>query len=94
MIDSYDGLGIMLHIDQRAPSANALEVQLFYYDKEGDYVVLDGGQRGKVINIGLRSTHILTRDDIEITVPNSIIGNTTIVNQSGDRPSRCVSASR
>ncbi|MBU1568273.1 MAG: mechanosensitive ion channel family protein [Proteobacteria bacterium] len=51
--------------------------------KVGDYVVLDGGQRGKVINIGLRSTRILTRDDIEITVPNSIIGNTTIVNQSG-----------
>ncbi|WP_234981227.1 mechanosensitive ion channel family protein [Desulfopila aestuarii] len=51
--------------------------------KVGDYIVLDRGDRGKVINIGLRSTRILTRDDIEITIPNSIIGNTTIVNQSG-----------
>jgi len=51
--------------------------------KVGDYVVLDQGHRGKVTNIGLRSTRILTRDDIEITVPNSIMGNSTIINQSG-----------
>jgi len=51
--------------------------------KVGDYIVLDRGDRGKVTNIGLRSTRILTRDDVEITIPNSIIGNTTIVNQSG-----------
>ncbi len=51
--------------------------------KVGDYVVLDHGDRGKVMNIGLRSTRILTRDDIEITIPNSIIGNSTIINQSG-----------
>ncbi len=35
--------------------------------------------------IGLRSTKLLTRDDIEITIPNSIIGNSTIINQSGGR---------
>jgi len=51
--------------------------------KVGDYVVLDNIGRGKVTNIGLRSTRILTRDDIEVTVPNSIIGNSTIINQSG-----------
>lgn len=51
--------------------------------KVGDYVVVDSGQRGKVTNIGLRSTRILTRDDVEITIPNSIIGNSTIINQSG-----------
>ncbi len=51
--------------------------------KVGDYIVLEGGGRGKVTNIGLRSTRILTRDDVEVTIPNSIIGNTTIINQSG-----------
>ncbi len=51
--------------------------------KVGDYIVLDNKNRGKVSHIGLRSTRILTRDDVEITVPNSIIGNTTIINQSG-----------
>ena len=51
--------------------------------KVGDYIVLDRGDRGKVTHIGLRSTRILTRDDVEVTIPNSIIGNSTIINQSG-----------
>jgi len=51
--------------------------------KVGDYIVLDNGSRGKVTNIGLRSTRLLTRDDIEVTIPNSIIGNSMITNQSG-----------
>jgi MscS family membrane protein len=55
--------------------------------KNGDYIILDTGERGVVTNIGLRSTRILTRDDIEITVPNGIIGNSTIVNEAGG-PSR------
>lgn len=51
--------------------------------KIGDYVVLDGSQRGKVTHIGLRSTRLLTRDDVEVTVPNSIMGNSRVTNQSG-----------
>lgn len=53
--------------------------------KIGDYVVLDdgGGLRGKVTHIGIRSTRLLTRDDVEVTIPNSIMGNTKVVNESG-----------
>ncbi len=51
--------------------------------KVGDYIVLDQKERGKVTHIGLRSSRILTRHDVEITIPNSIIGNSTIINQSG-----------
>ncbi len=51
--------------------------------KIGDYVVLDSGRRGKVTHIGIRSTRFLTRDDVEITVPNSIVGNSKIINQTG-----------
>ena len=51
--------------------------------KLGDYVNLDGGERGKVTHIGIRSTRILTRDDIEVTVPNGVIGNAKVVNESG-----------
>lgn len=51
--------------------------------KVGDFIVMDSGGRGKVTHIGLRSTRILSRDDVEVTIPNSIIGNSTIVNQSG-----------
>ncbi len=56
--------------------------------KTGDYIILDSGERGVVTEIGLRSTRILTRDDIEITVPNGIIGNSTIVNEAGGPPSQ------
>jgi MscS family membrane protein len=51
--------------------------------KVGDYIVFDNSDRGKVTHIGLRSTRILTRDDVEITIPNSLIGNARIINQSG-----------
>jgi small-conductance mechanosensitive channel len=51
--------------------------------KIGDYVVLDSGERGKVTHIGIRSTRLLTRDDVEITIPNSIMGNTRVLNESG-----------
>ncbi len=49
----------------------------------GDYVVLDSGERGEVTHIGLRSTRLLTRDDVEIVVPNGVMGSTKIVNESG-----------
>ncbi|MFT5274966.1 MAG: MscS family membrane protein [Cryomorphaceae bacterium] len=48
--------------------------------KLGDYVVLEDNSRGKVTQISLRSTRMLTRDDVEVTVPNSITGNTKIIN--------------
>ncbi len=51
--------------------------------KTGDFIILDSGERGVVTDIGLRSTRILTRDDIEITVPNGIIGNGKIINEAG-----------
>ncbi len=52
----------------------------------GDYIVLESGHRGRVLHIGLRSTRILTRDDVQITVPNSIIGNGAIVNETSGTP--------
>lgn len=51
--------------------------------KIGDYIVLDSAERGEVTHIGIRSTRILTRDDVEVTVPNSIMVNTKIINESG-----------
>jgi MscS family membrane protein len=53
--------------------------------KLGDFIVLDTGERGNVTAIGIRSTRLLTRDDVEITVPNSIMGNTKINNEAGGR---------
>lgn len=54
--------------------------------KAGDYIVLDSGERGEVKGIGMRSTRMLTRDDVLITIPNSIINNVKITNQSAPMP--------
>jgi small-conductance mechanosensitive channel len=54
--------------------------------KIGDYIVLETGERGEVIDIGIRSTRIKTRDDILISIPNSIIANTKIINESAPVP--------
>jgi len=51
--------------------------------KIGDYVVLDTLDRGEITHIGIRSTRMLTRGDVEITIPNSVMGNTKIINESG-----------
>lgn len=51
--------------------------------KIGDYVNLDSGERGRVTHIGLRSTRLISREDIEITLPNAVIANAKIVNESG-----------
>jgi len=51
--------------------------------KIGDYIVLDTGERGEVTHLGMRSTRLLTRDDVEVTVPNAVIANAKIINESG-----------
>lgn len=59
--------------------------------KVGDYVILDSGERGEITHIGIRSTRMFTRDHIEITIPNSVMGNSKIINESGGphEKSRC-----
>ena len=53
--------------------------------KSGDYIVLDSGERGRVVEVGLRSTRIITRDDVQISIPNSLMTNTKVINQSAPR---------
>ena len=49
----------------------------------GDYIVLGTGERGYVVNVGIRSTRLRTRDDVEIVIPNSEMANTKVINESG-----------
>jgi len=51
--------------------------------KIGDFIILDNGIRGIVTDIGIRSTRLLTRDDVEVTLPNAVIANANIVNETG-----------
>ena len=84
-------IGIAVGFAAKDTLANLLAGVLIMADapyKIKDYVVLETGERGEVTNIGLRSTRILTRDHIEITVPNSIMGNTKIINESAGPSTR------
>jgi len=53
-----------------------------------DYIILDSGERGEVTHIGLRSTRLLTRDDVEVSIPNSVMGAAKIVNEASGVPER------
>ena len=50
--------------------------------KMGDYVVIDGNKRWEVVETGFRSTRIKTRDDVIVTIPNSVLANATLLNES------------
>jgi len=51
--------------------------------KIGDWILLDSGERGEVTDIGIRTTRIKNTDDMEVTVPNAVIGGATLTNESG-----------
>lgn len=51
--------------------------------KIGDWILLDNGERGEVTDIGIRTTRIKNTDDMEVTVPNAVIGGATLTNESG-----------
>lgn len=54
--------------------------------KVGEYIILDSGERGEVVEIGIRSTRIKTRDDVIVNIPNSIMANSKIINESAPVP--------
>ncbi len=79
-------LGLALGLAAKDTLANLFSGIFIIADapyKKGDFINLDGGERGMVTDIGLRSTRLLTRDDVEVTVPNAVIGNAKIINESG-----------
>lgn len=54
--------------------------------KLGDWVVLDSGERGEVVEIGIRTTRLRTRDDVVVILPNKVMANARIQNQSSGAP--------
>lgn len=52
----------------------------------GDWVEIDGLARGKVIEIGWRTTRVLTRDSTYLILPNSQIARQRITNYSAPKP--------
>lgn len=81
-------LGIAVGFAARDTLANLFSGVFIVADapyRLGDYIILDSGERGVVTHVGLRSTRILTRDDVEITIPNSVMGSAKILNEAGGR---------
>lgn len=79
-------IGIAIGFASRDTLANLISGVSIVADapyKIGDYIVLDTGERGVVSNLGIRSTRLITRDDVEVSIPNAVIGAAKIVNESG-----------
>ena len=77
--------GVAVALAARETLANFFGGMSIFLDRPfrtGDYIVLENGERGEVKAVGMRSTRIVTQDDILITIPNSVITNVKIVNQS------------
>ncbi len=86
LIASAGVAGIALAFAAKDTIANVFGGVFIFFDKTyeiGSYVLIDDRYRGEVVDMGLRTTKIKTRDDIELTIPNSIMANSVVVNESG-----------
>jgi len=82
-------VGIAIALAARETLSNffgGVSVFLDHPFRTGDFIILDSGERGEVVDIGMRSTRILTRDDVQISIPNSIMANTKVINESAPEP--------
>ncbi|HMK33439.1 MAG TPA: mechanosensitive ion channel domain-containing protein [Desulfomonilaceae bacterium] len=77
--------GIAVALAGREALSNLIGTAMIILDrpfKLGDFIILGDGERGVVAEVGFRSTRIRTRDDILISVPNSVVANTKMINES------------
>ncbi|WP_158058437.1 mechanosensitive ion channel family protein [Halorussus halophilus] len=78
-------LGIVLGFAAKDTVANLFGSLALYFDgtyRVGDYIVTEGGDRGRVEDISIRSTVVRTRDDVLVTIPNAVLNSSRIINES------------
>jgi len=78
-------VGITVGFAAKDTVANFFGGIALYFDdtyKIGDFVVLDSGEKGTVVKVGVRSTTLQTRDEVLVTVPNAVLNAAKIVNES------------
>ncbi len=82
--------GLVLTLGAQDTISDAIAGVIILVDRPfrvGDRIEIQGaGTWGDVVDIGLRSTRIQTRDNRIIIVPNSVIGNNQIMNYSYPDP--------
>lgn len=85
LLASAGVIGIILGLAARDTIANFFGSIALYLDgtyNVGDYVVLETGERGRVVDVSVRSTVIRTRDEILVTVPNWKLNSDIVINES------------
>ena len=78
-------LGVALGFGARDTLANLFAGVSILADtpfKRGDFITIEDGTRGQVTHVGVRTTRIETPDKIEVIIPNSVIANSRILNES------------
>ncbi|MDG5818066.1 mechanosensitive ion channel family protein [Natronococcus sp. A-GB7] len=81
-------LGIVIGFAAQDAISNLIGGIALYFDntyKPGDVILLEEGMRGTVIDIGIRSTTVLTPENTMVTVPNAVLNSTQVVNQTAPR---------
>jgi small-conductance mechanosensitive channel len=85
--------GIAVGFAAKDTVANFFGGIALYFDdtyKLGDYIVLDDGSAGTVVKVGVRSTTLLTRDEVVVTVPNAVLNASKVTNESAPQRRRRV----
>jgi len=85
--------GIAVGFAAKDTVANFFGGIALYFDdtyKISDYIVLDDGTAGTVIKVGVRSTTLLTRDEVLVTVPNAALNAAKVTNESAPQSRRRV----
>ena len=85
--------GIAVGFAAKDTVANFFGGIALYFDdtyKLGDFIVLDDGSAGTVIKVGVRSTTLLTRDEVVVTVPNAALNASKVTNESSPQRRRRV----
>ena len=82
--------GLIITLGAQDAIADAIAGVIILVDRPfrvGDRIEIQGaGTWGDVVDIGLRSTRIQTRDNRVIIVPNSVVGNNQVMNYSYPDP--------
>jgi len=85
LLASAGVIGIVIGIAARDSLGNFFSGISLYLDKTykiGDMIQLGSGERGTVLDMSIRSTTLLTRDNIAVTIPNAEMNSTQIINES------------
>ncbi len=84
-------VGVIVGYAARDTINNFVSGVSLYFDqtyKVGDMISMPTGERGTVIDISIRSTTILTRDNVTVTIPNAEFNRQQVTNESAPQRHR------